>query len=85
MSSTSLAVGVSGTGTVNIDNAFIALSGNRTDTDPLVGAASTFGRGVGGNGELNMSNGASFTITPSVSNGGLGFGGDAFSPAAPAS
>lgn len=78
VSSTSLAVGISGTGTVNIDNAAIALSGNRTDTDPLVGAGSTFGRGVGGNGTLNMSNGASFTITPTVSNGGLGFGGDIF-------
>ena len=78
MSSTSLAVGIGGTGTVNIDNASIALSGNRTDTDPLVGAASTFGRGVGGDGTLDMKNGASFTITPTVSNGGLNFGGDIF-------
>ena len=78
VSSTSLAVGIGTTGTVNIDNASIALSGNRTDTDPLVGAASTFGRGVGGDGTLDMKNGASFTITPTVSNGGLNFGGDIF-------
>jgi len=78
VSSTSLAVGISGTGTVNIDNASIALSGNRTDTEPSVGAGSTFGRGVGGDGTLDMKNGASFTITPTVSNGGLNFGGDVF-------
>ena len=78
VSSTSLVVGVSGTGKVNIDDAAIVLSGTRTDTNPLVGAASSFGRGAGGNGELNMSNGASLTITPTVSNGGLGFGGDTF-------
>ena len=50
VSSTSLAVGISGQGTVNINGGTIALSGDRSDTEPAVGAASTFGRGVGGDG-----------------------------------
>lgn len=78
VSSTSMAVGISGTGTVNIDNAWIALSGTRTDTNPLVGAGTTIGRGAGGNGTLNMSNGARLTIDPTVNTSGMSVGGDTF-------
>ena len=77
VSSTSLAVGISGTGTVNINNATVALSGHRTDSS-AVGAGTTIGRGTGGNGTLTMSNGAVLTITPTVINGGMAVGGDQF-------
>ncbi len=76
--STSVSVGVFGNGTLNINNATVALSGFRTNTDPAVGAGSTIGRGTGGSGVLNMSNGASFTITPTLFTSGMAVGGDGF-------
>jgi T5SS/PEP-CTERM-associated repeat protein len=78
VSSTSFVAGVNTTGTVNVDHATIALSGYRTNTTPLVGAGMTIGRGAGGMGTLNLSNGAALTITPSVLAGGLAIGGDRF-------
>ena len=77
VSSTSLAIGVEATGTVTIDNATVALSGHRTDSSN-VGAGATVGRGATGNGQLNLSNGAQFTITPDVLAGGMFIGGDLF-------
>ena len=77
VSSTSLAIGVDATGTVTVDNALIALSGHRTDSS-AVGAGSTVGRGANGVGQLNLSHGALFTITPDVLAGGMSIGGDQF-------
>ena len=77
VSATSLAIGLDAPGTVNIDNAQIALSGHRTDSS-LVGAGSTVGRGVTGVGQLNLSNGALLTLTPDVLAGGMAIGGDQF-------
>ena len=76
--STSLVVGAYGIGTVTIDNASVALSGYRTDTNPAVGAGMSVGRGSGGNGTLTMSNGATLTITPTVYTSGFTIAGDSF-------
>lgn len=76
--STSLIIGTLGIGTVNIDNASVALSGYRTDTNPAVGAGMSVGRGSGGSGTLTMSNGANITITPSVYTSGFTIAGDSF-------
>ena len=78
VSSTSLAIGISATGTVNIDNATVELSGFRTNTDPVTGAGMTVGRGPGSNAALNMSNGAVMTITPTTYTSGFAVGGDSF-------
>lgn len=78
VSSTSLAIGISGTGTVNIDDATVALSGFRTNTNPVTGAGMTVGRGAGSNAALNMSNGATLTITPTTYTSGFAVGGDSF-------
>ncbi len=76
--STSLVVGILGTGTMSVDNATVALSGFRTNANPAVGAGSSIGRGAGGNGALTLSNGATFTITPTVYTAGMAIGGDQF-------
>lgn len=78
VASTSLAVGISGSGTVNIDNASVALSGVRTNISPAIGAGMTVGRGVGGSGTLNLSNGAQFTLVNDTLQGGIAIGGDQF-------
>ena len=75
--SISMAVGVNAPGTVNIDNASIALAGHRTDSS-AVGAGVTIGRGVGGVGVLNLRNAATLTISPTVLNSGMSVGGDPF-------
>ena len=77
VSSTNFAIGVDAIGTVTVDNALIALSGHRTDSSN-VGAGSTVGRGTNGVGQLNLSNGAQFTIAPDVLLGGMSIGGDQF-------
>jgi len=77
VSGISLVAGVGGTGTVNIDNATVEMTGYRTDA-AQVGAGVTIGRVSGGNGTLNMSNGAQLLITPSVLAGGMSVGGDQF-------
>jgi T5SS/PEP-CTERM-associated repeat protein len=77
VSAISMVVGHETSGTVNVDNAQIALSGFRTDSS-AVGAATTIGRGVGGIGALNLSNGATLTITPQTLTGGIAVGGDQF-------
>ena len=76
LETTSLVIGNIGIGTMTVDNAAVALSGYRTNTDPSVGAGMNVGRG--GNGVLTMSNGASITITPSVYTSGFTIGGDSF-------
>jgi T5SS/PEP-CTERM-associated repeat protein len=65
------------TGTVNIDNAKILLSGARTDGSN-VGAGMTVGRGTNGVGALNLSNGAQLQINSTAANGGMSIGGDQF-------
>ena len=52
VSSISMAVGISGTGTVNIDNATDRAQ-RRTAATVSVGAGTTIGRGTGGNGTLD--------------------------------
>ncbi len=78
VTTTSLVVGIGANGTVNIDNATVALVGDRSSVNPPIGAGATIGRGTGGVGALNMSNGATFTITPGVHPGGMSIGGDQF-------
>lgn len=77
VSTTSFLIGERASGTVNLDNAQLALSGYRTDGSN-VGAGMTVGRGVGGNGVLAMTNGASLTIVNNTLAGGLSIGGDQF-------
>ena len=77
VSSNSLLIGENASGSVTVDNASIALSGHRTDSSN-VGAGSTVGRGANGNGQLILSNGAQFTLTPDVLTGGMAIGGDQF-------
>ncbi len=77
VSSTSLVIGAETSGTVSANNGRIALSGHRTDAS-AVGAGTTIGRGVGGIGVLNMTNGAVLSIEPSVLAGGMSIGGDQF-------
>jgi T5SS/PEP-CTERM-associated repeat protein len=78
VASTSLLVGeTGGTGTVSIDNATVALSGYRTDSANL-GAGTTVGRGVGGNGTMTLDNGARLTIENNTFAGGMSIGGDQF-------
>lgn len=71
---TLMLVGTNTTGVVNIDDARIDLSGQFNS--PSVGATLAVGRGAGGIGVLNMSNGAVVSITPQTSSGLLTVGGD---------
>ena len=76
--STSMLIGeTGGTGKVAIDNATVALSGFRSDSSN-VGAGTTIGRGVGGNGTMTLSNGARLTIENNTLAGGMAIGGDQF-------
>jgi T5SS/PEP-CTERM-associated repeat protein len=78
VTATSLLIGdTGGTGTVTLNNGTVALAGVRTDNVNL-GAGVTVGRGTGGSGQLNLSNGSVFTITNLVSPGGMAVGGDQF-------
>ena len=76
VAATTLVVGSFGTGTVNIDNATVALSGVRAN--PATGAGGTIGRGTGGSGTLALSNGAQVTVQSNTLPGGLNIGGDSF-------
>jgi T5SS/PEP-CTERM-associated repeat protein len=78
VTTTSMPVGIGANGTVNIDSATVALVGDRSNVDPPIGAGATIGRGTGGVGALNMSNGATLTITPGIHPGGMSIGGDQF-------
>lgn len=76
--STSLLIGdTGGTGAVAIDKALLALSGYRSDSSNI-GAGTTIGRGVGGNGTLTLNNGARLTIENNTLAGGMSVGGDQF-------
>jgi T5SS/PEP-CTERM-associated repeat protein len=77
VSAINMTVGTGATGTVNVDHAQIVLSGARTDATGA-GAGISVGRGTGGNGELRLTSGASLLITPTLLDGGLSIGGDAF-------
>lgn len=74
LTGTLMLVGTYTTGTVNIDDALIELSGQFNT--PTVGATLAVGRGAGGDGVLNMSNGAAISITPQTLSGLLTVGGD---------
>ncbi len=76
VAATSLVLGAFGSGTVNIDNATVALSGVRAN--PATGSGGTVGRGAGGSGVLTLSNGGQLTINSNVLSGGLNIGGDSF-------
>lgn len=77
VSTTNILVGENANGTLNIDNALVAMSGFRTDSSN-VGAGMTVGRGAGSNATLTMSNGARITIENNTLVGGFSIGGDSF-------
>lgn len=65
-----------GNGTVNVDNATVSLTGDRTDSNPAVGAGFNIGRT--GVGTLIMSNGAQITATGTALGGAASIAGDSF-------
>ncbi len=76
VAATSLGIGTLASGTVNIDNAAVALSGVRTNV--ALGAGISVGRGAGGSGAINLSNAGQLTIENNTLSGGMSIGGDQF-------
>ncbi len=77
VASTSMVVGDLGNGTLNINNAQLALSG--ANNGSAVGAGFTVGRGPSGVGSLNMTSGATLTVDNNIlPNGGFAIGSDSF-------
>lgn len=76
VTTTSMSVGESTTGVVNIDNAQLLLTGFRSSIAGL-GAGMSFG-GVGGNGVMTLANSANLVVQNDTFANGIGVGGDQF-------